>query len=211
MEKTTFTVLSCILKPTHASALKLKEGRCEKELATNATDDFMKSTTTAARIAILFAIAIVFHTAVLAQGNNYEGPVGVTGIFNGNVTTGCSYDPLTQSAHRVIDDIVVPGSIGKYPLKMTRYYNSRQQMCSGGPAIGLSPGWAHKYRGFYGVPATGWSRLMAASLMITAGRRLAYLRVGKARIRELRLSGGWRTVVGSCLGMVMSLLPTLTG
>ena len=118
MKKTTFTVLSCILKPTRASALKLKEGGCAKELATNATDDFMNSNTYCSRIAILFAIAIMFHTAVLAQGNNYKGPVGVTGIFNGNVTTGCSYDPLTQSAHRVIDDIVVPGSIGKYPLKM---------------------------------------------------------------------------------------------
>ena len=39
---------------------------------------------------------------------NYEGPVGVTGIFNGNVTTGCSYDPLGHSALRRIDDIVVP-------------------------------------------------------------------------------------------------------
>jgi RHS repeat-associated protein len=76
--------------------------------------------------------------------NSYEGPVGVTGIFNGNVTTGCSYDPLTGSAHRAIDDIVVPGSIGKYPLKMTRYYNSRQQYYAF-TAIGLSPGWAHEY------------------------------------------------------------------
>jgi RHS repeat-associated protein len=75
---------------------------------------------------------------------NYEGPVGVTGIFNGNVATGCSYDPLGHSAHRAIDDIVVPGSIGKYPLKMTRYYNSRQQYYAL-PAIGLSPGWAHEY------------------------------------------------------------------
>ena len=77
-------------------------------------------------------------------GGNYEGPVGVTGIFNGNVTTGCSYDPLSHSAHRVIDDIVVPGSIGKYPLKMTRYYNGRQQYYALG-AIALSPGWAHEY------------------------------------------------------------------
>jgi len=76
--------------------------------------------------------------------SNYEGPVGVTGIFNGNVTTGCSYDPLSHSAHRAIDDIVVPGSIGKYQLKMTRYYNSRQQYYAGG-AIALSPGWAHEY------------------------------------------------------------------
>ena len=65
-------------------------------------------------------------TPELPDSGNYEGPVGVTGIFNGNVTTGCSYDPLSHSAHRVVDDIVVPGSIGKYPLKMTRYYNSRQ-------------------------------------------------------------------------------------
>jgi RHS repeat-associated protein len=72
---------------------------------------------------------------------NYEGPVGVTGIFNGNVATGCSYDPLSHSAHRTIDDIVVPGSIGKYPLKMTRYYNSRQLYYGSG----LGPGWAHEY------------------------------------------------------------------
>jgi len=78
-------------------------------------------------------------------GDTYEGPVGVTGIFNGNVTTGCSYDPVSHSAHRVIDDIVVPGSIGKYPLKMTRYYNTRQQYYAAPGAIGLSPGWSHEY------------------------------------------------------------------
>jgi RHS repeat-associated protein len=77
--------------------------------------------------------------------SNYEGPVGVTGIFNGNVTTACSYDPLSHSAHRVVDDIVVPGSVGKYPLKMTRYYNSRQQYYAAPGAIGLSPGWSHEY------------------------------------------------------------------
>jgi len=81
---------------------------------------------------------------VCAQGNNYEGPIGVTGIFNGNVTTGCSYDPLTHSAHREVTDIVVPGSIGKYPLRMTRYYNSRQQYYALS-AIGLGPGWAQEY------------------------------------------------------------------
>ena len=102
------------------------------------------------RILMPFA---VFNLVVLAfaaqplfaQGTNYEGPVGVTGIFNGNVSTACSYDPLTHSAHRAIDDIIVPGSIGKYPLKMTRYYNSRQQYYATAGAIGLSPGWAHEY------------------------------------------------------------------
>ena len=92
---------------------------------------------------------------VVAQngsGGDYEGPVGVTGIFNGNVTTGCSYDPLTHSARRVIDDIIVPGSVGKYPLKMTRYYNSRAQYY----ANSLGHGWEHEY---------GW-------LLSAAGARL---------------------------------------
>jgi RHS repeat-associated protein len=69
-----------------------------------------------------------------------NNPIGVTGIFNGNSTTAGGYDPLTHSAHRAIDDIVVPGSIGKYPLKMTRYFTSRSF-----PAGLLGPGWRHEY------------------------------------------------------------------
>jgi RHS repeat-associated protein len=93
-----------------------------------APDSTTESTTTAA--------------ATSSSSSDYEGPIGVTGIFNGNITTGCSYDPLTHSAKRTIDDIVVPGSIGKYPLKLTRYYNSRAQFYARG---GLGPGWTHEY------------------------------------------------------------------
>jgi RHS repeat-associated protein len=97
------------------------------------------------RFAFAMAFLLSFPTQkAFSQGNTYEGPIGVTGIFNGNVATGCSYDPLTHSAHREITDMIVPGSIGKYPLKMTRYYNSRQQYYAL-TAIGLSPGWAHEY------------------------------------------------------------------
>jgi len=103
----------------------------------------MNSIISAVRIAISFLFALA-APPLFAQGTFYEGPVSVAGIFNGNVTTGCSYDPLTHSAHRAIDDIVVPGSIGKYPLKMTRYYNSRAQYYAL-TAIGLGPGWAHEY------------------------------------------------------------------
>src|SRR4029077_5012086 len=35
-----------------------------------------------------------------------------------------SYDPYTGNMKRDIDDIVVPGSIGAYPLKWTRHWNS---------------------------------------------------------------------------------------
>src|SRR6266542_4878814 len=53
-----------------------------------------------------------------------------------------AYNVLNHNARRgPIDDIVVPGSIGKYPLKMTRYYSSRRTT-----AYGLmGPGWSHEY------------------------------------------------------------------
>ena len=79
------------------------------------------------QFALTSALLLAFTTPQLrAQYVDDHNPAGVTGIFNGNIATGCSYDPLTHSAHRAIDDIVVRGSIGKYPLKMSRYYNSRQ-------------------------------------------------------------------------------------
>ena len=38
-----------------------------------------------------------------------HNPVGVTGIFEGAITTGCAYNLLSHSATRAINDIVVPG------------------------------------------------------------------------------------------------------
>jgi RHS repeat-associated protein len=102
--------------------------------------------------AILAAFLVAFgNSRVFAQEVDVHNPIGVTGIFNGNVTTGCSYDPLSHSSNRAIDDIVVPGSIGKYPLKMTRYYNSRH-FVSGG----TGPGWSYEYS--WGLSVNG-SRL----------------------------------------------------
>jgi RHS repeat-associated protein len=107
-------------------------------MATNATDDFMNSITTAARIAVLSAIALMFATPLCPRllALDDHNPVGVTGAFEGVITTGGAYNVLNHNATRQIDDIVVPGSIGKYPLKMTRYYNSRR---------GFGDGWSHEY------------------------------------------------------------------
>jgi RHS repeat-associated protein len=70
-----------------------------------------------------------------------DSPAGVSSGFNGMVNTACAYDPYTGNARRVIDDIIVPGTVGAYPLKWTRYYNSRD------PDIGnsLGIGWRHSY------------------------------------------------------------------
>jgi RHS repeat-associated protein len=70
-----------------------------------------------------------------------DSPSGVSGGFNGMVNTACAYDPYTGNARRVVDDIVVPGTLGAYPLKWTRYYNSRDPDV--GNALGL--GWRHSY------------------------------------------------------------------
>lgn len=60
---------------------------------------------------------------LVAQGE--DNPTGVSGIYNGNVTTGGSYDAHTGNAIRAVTDLVVPGCVGAYPLKWTRYFNTR--------------------------------------------------------------------------------------
>src|SRR5207237_7431593 len=49
-----------------------------------------------------------------------DNPTGPFGIFNGNVTTGCSYDPYTGNAMRSIPDISVAGAVGSYGLALSR-------------------------------------------------------------------------------------------
>ena len=80
-------------------------------------------------------------TPSMAQGN--DNPTGVTGDFNGSVTTGCYYDPLTANAKRVVNDITVPGCVGEYPLKWTRTYNSRSSPAGAG--FGQGGPWKHSY------------------------------------------------------------------
>ena len=70
-----------------------------------------------------------------------DNPGGVSSGFNGMVNTACAYDPYTGNAQRVIDDIVVPGAVGAYPLKWTRFYNSRDPDI----ATGMGVGWRHSY------------------------------------------------------------------
>src|SRR5712692_9010661 len=78
------------------------------------------------KLKLLFVfIAVAGFTRLgLSVEQGDDNPTGVAGIFNGQITTAGSYDPCTGNAMRSVDDIVVPGSIGAYPLKWTRYFNS---------------------------------------------------------------------------------------
>ena len=87
----------------------------------------------------VLAFAFALPRAAFAQGE--DNPTGVTGIYNGNSTIAGNLDPYTMNDMRgPIDDIVVPGSIGAYPLKWTRYFNTRQGMDS--------PHWTFSYKDY---------------------------------------------------------------
>ncbi|MGI8819546.1 MAG: RHS repeat domain-containing protein [Chthoniobacterales bacterium] len=79
-----------------------------------------------------------------------QNPTGISGQFNGNVTTGGSYDPYTGNATRSITDIVVPGAVGAYPLDFTRTLNTRniasEPAGGSGQAFGAAGGWRHSYQ-----------------------------------------------------------------
>jgi hypothetical protein len=94
----------------------------------------------AQNLSALILAALIAFAPSLTLADADHNPVGVTGAFEGVVTTGGGYNVLSHNARREIDDIVVPGAVGKYGLKMTRYYNSRSN--NGYP---MGPGWSHQY------------------------------------------------------------------
>jgi hypothetical protein len=90
-------------------------------------------------------VAIV---SALGQGTEAQvannNPTGPAGDYNVIVTTAGSYDPFTGHASRVIDDIVVAGAVGAYPLKWTRRMNTRAWTRPG--TFGRGGGWSHNYQ-----------------------------------------------------------------
>ena len=97
-----------------------------------------------ARPSVLFLF--VFFPSVVsllhAQVGN-QNPGGASGIFNGQVQTGCSYDPYTGNATRSITDIAVAGAVGDYPLALVRTANSRAPSTT--EVFGFAGGWNHNY------------------------------------------------------------------
>src|SRR4051794_6782538 len=91
-------------------------------------------------LSLLAAFAAVSSLRAQVGNNNPTGPAG---SFNGNVTTGCSYDVFTGNATRVVTDLVVPGAVGSYPLAFGRTANSRGDLLFGD--FGDAGGWQHSY------------------------------------------------------------------
>src|SRR5438477_12601784 len=88
----------------------------------------------------VFVLVICLFSRQPSRGQGNDNPTSVSGEFSGSITTGGHYDPYTDNAKRVIDDMVVPGSIGAYPLKWSRILNTR-----GRPGFGEGGGWTSSY------------------------------------------------------------------
>src|SRR5690348_6473755 len=67
-------------------------------------------------LCVLLLAAVVSTQPCLCAEMGDDNPTGVAGIYNGQITTAGNYDPYTGNAVRTVDDIVVPGSVGAYPL-----------------------------------------------------------------------------------------------
>jgi hypothetical protein len=93
------------------------------------------------------ALSLIFlplcSAPLFAQVGN-DNRTGVAGVFNGNVTTGCSYDPYTANAMRSVTDLVVAGGVGTYPLAFSRVANSRSPQYASFQ-FGGAGGWQHSY------------------------------------------------------------------
>src|SRR6266481_7401591 len=93
-------------------------------------------------IQLSFLLFLALASPLHAQVGN-QNPSGVSGIVNGQVTTGCSYDPYTGNATRSITDIAVAGAVGQYPLALVRTANSRSPSTT--EVFGFAGGWNHNY------------------------------------------------------------------
>src|SRR5260370_106702 len=107
-----------------------------------------KLTTRAMRLRVVVAIGVALSSLCVSYADvGGDNPTGTSGQFNGNVTTGGSYDPYTGNATRSVTDLVVAGGVGSYPLAFTRTMNSRYTAGTNNPpAFGAAGTWTHGYQ-----------------------------------------------------------------
>ena len=101
--------------------------------------------TTLHKITFNVATTVGFFVSVASAQIGNDNPTGTSGQYNGNVTTGCSYDPYTANATRSVTDLTIAGGVGSYPLAFTRTVNSRYT-----PGVrtelGTAGNWTHSFQ-----------------------------------------------------------------
>lgn len=95
------------------------------------------------RVFALAALLLVLGNQRLNAQVGGDNPTGVAGAFNGQITTGCSYDGYTGNATRSCTDLAVT-SVGNYPLALVRSANSRRAQASNtANPFGVPGHWNH--------------------------------------------------------------------
>jgi RHS repeat-associated protein len=102
----------------------------------------LKASTHGSKFLVALAVTASLTIRITSGQVGNDNPTGFAGQFNGNITTGCSYDPYTGNATRAVTDIVVAGTVGEYPLAFSRVSNSRGE---GSGAFGAGGSWTHSY------------------------------------------------------------------
>jgi RHS repeat-associated protein len=103
------------------------------------------------QVLVIAFLSALTGTYVFGQAGN-NNPTGAAGDFNGDVTTGCQYDPYTGNAKRSVTDLVVAGGVGAYPLEFIRVSNSRGSVVPGNSDggqngdFGSAGNWLHSYQ-----------------------------------------------------------------
>ena len=96
---------------------------------------------------VLLTAFVAIGSPALAQVGE-DNSTGVGGFFQGEVTTGCSYNAYTGAAIRRVTDITVAGAVGTYPLQFTRTSTSRYDSSAGNAVtfeMGKAGNWQHSY------------------------------------------------------------------
>ena len=149
------------------------------------------------KLTLSLAVAIsIVSPGILRADLGDNNPTGPSGEFNGSVTTGCSYDPYTGNAHRLITDIVVPGAVGTYPLAFTRTINTRTAYAnnSWGAPFGRPGGWRHSYQWEVGTIYMTFTNCVAGGVPVSLHRNLPRWPRGYFRSRwRKHNAGNWRS------------------
>ncbi|HJT44657.1 MAG TPA: RHS repeat-associated core domain-containing protein [Chthoniobacterales bacterium] len=135
--------------------------------------------TTFIRLAVLLLFSGLGGSEVLAQAGN-DNPTGPAGEFNGDVTTGCHYDPYTGNAKRSVTDITVEGGVGTQPLAFTRTSNSRYAVGNDDLSVNLSAdfgsdgNWVHSYQWAIDTKSKGTGKPTTFTVRYDDGRVVTF-------------------------------------
>lgn len=125
-------------------------------------------------LALAFAAVALGFSAPRVFAEGEDNVTGVTGPFNGTVTTGGGYDPYTGNAFRTVPDLALP-SVSEIPLVFSRTFLSRS---SDDPtSFGQGGTWRHSFEWKMTDNAAGNNTPTAYRIVFPDGRDITFTAV----------------------------------